>query len=199
MKQIICCLLAITFVAVVSAQENPFAKSSKGDWAKYLVTTKNETVPQAIGKDQPRWRTVKDVGEGIVHIDCYMMFGKNRSYIGNLYYSKDRFEPVLEVVKSAKVQVLSTSKEKLSINGKQYDCTKIIRKIDQPLDEPKFQSGWSGTSTLWICDQLPLGLAKMENAYQIKMPHQTKNPTFENGQKISETWVIAEFGFKNWK
>jgi len=33
----------------------------------------------------------------------------------------------------------------------------------------------------------------MENAYQTKMSKS------DNGQKIIETWVIAEFGFKNWK
>ena len=145
-------------------------------------------------KDQPLWWTVSDVREGLVRVDGYMMFGGRRAPAGGtLFHFKDRFEPVLEVVKSAKVQVLSTSKEKLSINGKQYDCTKIVRKIDQPLDESKLQTSWSGTSTLWICDQLPLGLAKMENAYQIK---RSKS---DNGEKITETWVIAEFGFKNWK
>ncbi len=193
MKRITCCLLAITFVAVVSAQENPLAKSSRGDWAKYLITTKNETVPLMSGKDQPRWWAVSDVGEGFVRIDSYTMFGGSRVGAGgNLFYFKERFEPVPGLGKSAKVQVVSSSKEKLTINGKEYDCTKIVRKIDQPLDESNVQSSWSGTSTLWICDKFPLGLAKMENAYQIKMSKS------DNSQKIIETWVIAEFGFKNW-
>jgi hypothetical protein len=181
-------------VAVASAQENPLAKSSKGDWAKYLITTNNETVPPMSGKDKPRWWAVSDVGEGFVRIDNYTMFGGNRVGAGgNLFYFKERFEPVPGLGKSAKVQVVSSSKEKLTINGKEYDCTKIVRKIDQPLDDSNAQSSWSGTSTLWVCDKLPLGLAKMENAYQIKMSKSDKS------QKIIETWVIAEFGFKNWK
>ena len=194
MKRIMCCLLAIVFVAVVSAQENPLAKSSRGDWAKYLITINNETVPLASGKDQPRWWAVSDVGDGFVRIDGYMMFGGSRVGAGgNLFYFKEHFEPVSGLGKSAKVQVISTSKEKLTINGKQYDCTKIVRQIDQPLDESNVQAGWSGTSILWICDEFPLGLAKMENTYQSNMSKSDK------GQKIRETWVIAEFGFKNWK
>jgi hypothetical protein len=194
MKRIICSLLVVTFVAVVSAQENPLAKSSGGDWAKYLVTTKNETVPLMSGTDKPRWWAVSGVSDGFVRIDSYMMFGGSRVGAGgNMFSLKDRFEPVPGLGKSAKVQVTSTSKERLTINGKGYDCTKIVRTIDQPLDESIVQASWSGTSTLWICDELPLGLAKMENAYQTQMSKSDK------GQKLIETWVIAEFGFKNWK
>lgn len=194
MKPIICCLFALTFVAMVSAQENPLAKSSSGDWAKYLITTKNETVPLMSGKDQPYWWAVSTVGKGFVRVDNYQMFGGTRhSAGGSLFHTDERFEPVPGIGKTARVQVVSTSKEKLTINGKQYDCARIVRNIDQPFDESKVQSSWSGTSTLWICNELPLGLAKMENAYQIRMSKSDK------GQKINETWVIAEFGFKNWK
>lgn len=194
MRQFMCCLLAVTCVAVVSAQENPLKKCSRGDWAKYLVTTKNETVPLMSGKDQPRWRAISNVTDEFVRIDNYTTFGGNRvSAGGTLSYLKERFEPVNGIASSIKIQVISSSKDKLTIAGKQYDCTKIVRKIDQPLDESQMQTSWIGTSTLWICDGIPLGLAKMENAYQSKM---TKS---DEGQKIVETWVVAESGFKNWK
>jgi hypothetical protein len=122
------------------------------------------------------------------------MFGGRRSGAGgNLWYFKDRFEPVPGIGKSAKVEVISTSNAKLTVLGKPYNCTKIVRKIDQPLDESTVQSSWIGTSTLWICDDRPLGLAKMENVYQTKLSKSDK------GQKLTETWVVAEFGFKNWK
>jgi hypothetical protein len=68
-----------------------------------------------------------------------------------------------------------------------------VRKIEQPLDESTLQSSWVGTSTLWICDDLPLGLAKMENVYETRLSKSDK------GQKLTEMWVLAEFGFKNWK
>jgi len=194
MRHIICCLLAITFVAAVSAQENPLAKSSVGDWAKYVVTTKNETVPLMSAKDQPRWWVVSNLSDSFVRIDSYMMFGGKRVGGGGMMAnSRERFEPVAGIGKSTKVLTISTSKEKLSIKGKQYDCAKIVRKIDQPFDDSIVQSGWTGTSTLWICSALPLGLAKMENAYQNKLSASDK------GQKIKETWVIDDFGFKDWK
>jgi hypothetical protein len=195
MKPIMWCLLAVALVAAASAQENPLAKSSQGDWAKYLVTTKNETVPLMGSKDAPKWRVVSDVGEGFVRVDSYTMFGNRRvrGGGGTLCYFKDPFEPVLGLGKSAKIQVVSSSKENLTINGKQYACTKIVRKIDKPLDETTAQASWTGTSTLWVCSDLPLGLAKMENAYQTQMSKSDK------GQKIVETWVLAESGFKNWK
>ena len=192
MKRMLCCLFA--FAAVVSAQENPFKKSSSGDWVKYLVTTKNETVPLMSAKDQPRWWAVSNVGDGFVRIDSYTMFGGNRVGAGgSLRYFNERFEPVPGIAKTTTIQLISTSKEKLTIAGKQYDCTKIVQKIDQPLDESSMQSGWVGTSTLWTCEGIPFGLAKMENAYQHKLSKSDK------GQKVVETWTVAEFGFKNWK
>jgi len=188
------CLFAITFVMTALAQENPLKKSSQKDWAKYLVTTKNETVPLMSSKDAPRWREISNVGEGFVRIDNYMMFGGRRSGAGGtLCYFKDPYEPIQGLGKSAKVQVVSTSKENLTVKGKQYACTKIVRKIDKPLDESQAQASWVGTSTIWVCNDLPLGLAKMENAYETKLSKSDK------GTKLVETWVIDEFGFKNWK
>lgn len=187
MKNIVCCLFTIAFVAVVSAEENPLAKSFRGDWAKYLITTKNETTPLLSSKDSPRWILVSNLGDGFVRTDSYVMFGGRRSNGGgNLYHTNERFEPVPGIVKSAKVEIVSTSKEKLTIKDKQYTCTKIVRKIDQPLDENSITSSWSGTSTLWICNELPLGLAKMENAYESKMSKKDK------GEKVVETWMIDE-------
>jgi hypothetical protein len=194
MKQVLFGMLALVAATLVSAEENPLAKSSRGDWAKYLVTSTNETVPLMSSKDQQRWWTVSNVGEGFVRVDSYMMFGENRvGGGGNIYSFKDRFEPVGGIGKSAKVQVVSTSTEKLSIKGKQYSCAKIVRKIDQPLDEANVVSGWAGTSTIWICSDIPLGLAKIENKYVSRLSKS------DEAQKIVETWVVDDFGFKNWK
>jgi hypothetical protein len=193
MKHMLCCLFAFAFATGVSAQENPFKKSSSGDWVKYLVTTKNETVPAMSTKDQPRWKAITNKTDEFVRIDNYIMFGERRSGAGaDLSYLKDPYEPVAGVAKSTKIQVVSTSKEKLTINGKQYECVKRVRKINQPVDESQLISSWIGTSTLWLCDDIPFGLAKMENAYQLKL---TKD---DQGQKLVESWTVAEFGFKNW-
>jgi len=194
MKHLVCCLLALAVGAVASAQDNPLAKSSAGDWAKYLVTTKNETIPLMSTKDQQHWRVVKFVDNDAVGINGYFMVGENRSTTGgNIYNLKDRYEPVLGIMRSKQVQVVSTSKEKLTVSGKQYECTKIVRKVNQPVDEATMESSWIGTSTVWMSDAVPLGLLKMENAYHTRL---TKD---DEGMKISETWVLAEYGYKDWK
>lgn len=195
MKTILWCLLAVALAAAASAQENPLAKSSQGDWAKYLVTTKNETVPLMSSKDSPRWRTVSDVDEKYVRVEGYQEFGNRRVRSGGgvLCYFKDPYEPIWELGGTAKIQLTSSTKENLTINGKQYACTKIVRKVDKTLNENTAQASWVGTSTIWVCNDLPLGLAKMENVYEKKMSKSDK------GQKIVETWILAEFGFKNWK
>ena len=194
MKHLVCCLLALAVGTVASAQDNPLAKSSAGDWAKYLVTTKNETIPLMSTKDQQHWRVVKFVDNDAVGINGYFMVGENRSTTGgNIYNLKDRYEPVLGIMRSKQVKVVSTSKEKLTVGGKQYECTKIVRKVDQPVDEAAMESSWIGTSTVWMSDAVPLGLVKMENAYHTRL---TKD---DEGMKISETWVLAEYGYKDWK
>lgn len=194
MKHLVCCLLALAVGTVASAQDNPLAKSSAGDWAKYLVTTKNETIPLMSTKDQQHWRVVKFVDNDAVGINGYFMVGENRSTTGgNIYNLKDRYEPVLGIMRSKQVQVVSTSKEKLTVGGKQYECTKIVRKVNQPVDEAAMESSWIGTSTVWMSDAVPLGLVKMENAYHTRL---TKD---DEGMKISETWVLAEYGYKDWK
>jgi len=194
MKQLVFCLLALSAGAVASAQDNPLAKSSVGDWAKYLVTTKNETIPLMSTKDQQHWRVVKFVDNDAVGINGYFMVGENRSTTGgNIYNLKDRYEPVLGIMRSKQVKVVSTSKEKLTVGGKQYECTKIVRKVDQPVDEAAMESSWIGTSTVWMSEAVPLGLVKMENAYHTRL---TKD---DEGMKISETWVLAEYGYKDWK
>ena len=194
MKHLVCCLLALAVGTVASAQDNPLAKSSAGDWAKYLVTTKNETIPLMSTKDQQHWRVVKFVDNDAVGINGYFMVGENRSTTGgNIYNLKDRYEPVLGIMRSKQVQVVSTSKEKLTVGGKQYECTKIVRKVNQPVDEAAMESSWIGTSTVWMSEAVPLGLVKMENAYHTRL---TKD---DEGMKISETWVLAEYGYKDWK
>jgi hypothetical protein len=192
MKRFICCLLAVAFVALASAHENPLKKSSTGDWAKYLVTSKNETVPLLSTKDKPRWRVISNIGDDWVRCDNYLLFGGQRSSgLGVLYNFKDRFEPVPGVSQTAKVKVTSTTKEEVTINGKQYECTKVVRKIDQPVDDEKMEASWIGTSTLWLCDQIPLGLAKMENVYQTQLIKDA------DVNKITETWIVADSGFKD--
>jgi hypothetical protein len=194
MRHFFLSLLALTFVAMAYGQDNPFKRCAIGDWAKYVVSSKNETVPLMSVKDQPRWRVISNASDEWVRCDNYLVFGgQRRSGGGTIYNFKDRYEPVPGIAQSAQLKIVSSAKEKVTVNGKQYDCTKIVRKIDQPLDEAKLITSWIGTSTLWLCDQVPLGLVKMENVYETQL---TKS---DKANKITETWVLAESGFKNWK
>ena len=195
MRQILFTLLVLTCVAMVSAQDNPLTKCAEKDWAKYLVTTKNETVPLMSAKDRPVWLAVRNADKDFVYLDNYSMWGNSRHAAGGSPHhpGRERFEPVPDIAISTPVEIVSTSKEALTINGVKYECTKVVRKIDQPLDDKNLVAAWKGTSTLWICDKLPLGLARMENACE------TRSSKSDKGSKITETWVIAEFGFKNWK
>jgi hypothetical protein len=187
-------LLVLLAGTLAVAQDNPLKKSSRDDWAKYLITTKNETVPLMSGKDRPHWRIVSDVGEDFVRVDNFTTFsGRRVGGGGFLCYFKDPYEPVPGLGKTTKAKVVSSSKDKLTVNGKQYNCTKVVRKIERPLDESVAQSSWIGTSTIWICDDVPLGLVKMVNDYKTTVSKSDK------GQKLLETWVLAEWGFKNWK
>ncbi len=186
-------LFALLYTLTGVAQDNPLKKAARGDWAKYLVTSKNQTIPLMSSKDAPKWRVVSNVGEGFVRIDNYIMFGNRRSGAGgSIEYFKDPFEPVQGIQRTAKVEIVSTTKEQLSINGKQYSCTKIVRKIHRPMDDAKAQSSWIGTSTIWVCSEVPLGLARMENAYEMQLGKSDKP------SRMIDTWVIAESGFKNW-
>lgn len=60
------------------------------------------------GKDRPHWRVVSNVGGDLsvsLHIRCS---GEDGPKPAAAWYFKDRFEPVLGLGKSAKVEVTST-------------------------------------------------------------------------------------------
>lgn len=194
MNRFICALLVVASLTAANAQNNPLAKTAVGDWAKYIVNTTNETIPMMSAKDKPHWRYAAVVLDDAVRINGEYFVGENKAIDGGTIHNlKDRYEPALGLRNSKNVKIVSTSKEKITVGGKQYDCTKIVRKVDQPVNEATFGASWVGTSTLWVSDAVPLGLVKMENAYHTKM---TKD---DEGMKIKETWVLAEFGFKDWK
>jgi hypothetical protein len=55
------------------------------------------------------------------------------------------------------------------------------------------ESGWNGTSTIWVCPDIPVGgVVKIENQYESQLTADSKP------NKINETWVLADFGLKNW-
>jgi hypothetical protein len=190
--------LALWFVGTCLASgqaANPLAKASEGDWAQYLFNSQNETVPLLSVKDQKQWRVVSVVQATSVRLDLYMMVGDSRTNaLGSIAYFNKPFEPVADLAQGAKIDVVSTMPENVTVNGKAYACTKIVRKVSRAADLSKGQSGWNGTSIVWLCPDIPAGgIVKIENRYDAQLTDDSEP------NKIVETLILADFGFKNWK
>lgn len=190
--------LIVVFAAAFAFAEgkvNLLAKAEPGDWAEYSVTRQNETIPELGYKDQKQWRAVRLVEEASVGIDEYVAMGGRRTAgLGRIVSLEKPFEPLAGLAETAKVTIVSESAETLKLAGKSYACTKIERKIVQPLNEETFQAKWEGTSTIWICPDVPLGgLVKMENRYTEQLIASAE------ANKIVDTWVLSDFGFKSWE
>jgi len=188
-------ILFATTSSFAMNQVNLLTKAALGDWAEYSVTRENKTIPLLGFKDQKRWRTISTADDGRIRIDEYLMMGGQRTTgLGRLVPLSKPFEPISGLAETTTVTVVSESAETLTLAGKSYACTKIQRKINQSVNDEKFQTKWAGTSTIWICPDVPLGgLVKMENSYEDQL-----NSSSEVN-KIVETWVLTNFGFKNWK
>jgi hypothetical protein len=174
---------------------NPLSKAGQGDWAQYAVSVDNATIPIMNVNDQPRWRVVTVVQATGVRIDNYSIMPGGRASMGGSLFSFGKpFEPVFEIVNGTKIEVASSTPESLTVKGKTAACTKIVRKVSRPVDATTMQSGWNGTSTVWLCPDFPVGgVVKIENLYEARRTADSKP------EKIKETWVLTDFGFKNWK
>lgn len=186
-------LIALGFV--YAAAVHPLAKASSGDWVQFTVNLKNETEPLLSVKDQQRWRVVSTVLDTGVRVDNYStMAGSRVGMGGSLYYFNKPYEPVTDISLEAKIEVVSTTPDTVPIKGKALACTKVVRKISQPVSAATFQAGWNGTSAIWLCPDVPVGgLVKVENHYQSQLFADSKP------NMIVETWLLTDFGFKNWK
>jgi hypothetical protein len=194
-------ILITAFALLISALDasgqgaNPVAKAAINDWAKYTVNTQNATVPSLSVQNQDYWRVVSMVLPTGVRIDNYAMIAGSRATMGGslLPFNKS-FEPVLELSDGAKIEVVSSTAENVTVKGKSYACTKIVRKVSRQVDMSKLQSGWNGSSTIWLSPDIPVGgLVKIENRYTTQLTPDSKP------NSITETWLLSDFGFKNWK
>jgi len=185
--------LAVLGAALPAAGKDfSLASSSEGDWAKYLVSTENKTIAMLSKKDQPRWRILRSrAGANIARIDTIIEMepGKKTIPLGSPVQIDKPYDPLFMGSEPA-LQTISTSSEVVSLKGKSYACTKIVRRLDRPEKMEMGQTAWKGTSTIWLSGDAPLGLVKMVNDYEEKM-----------GQpmKIVETWILDDSGFRSWK
>ena len=174
---------------------NLLTKAQEWDWAQYVVNSQNETTPMLSVKDQQRWRVVSVVEETGVRIDEYlMMAGSRTAGLGRIADSSAPFEPVGDIALGAKIDVVSSTPDSLTVKGKAYACSRIVRRVSRTPDITKGQTGWNGTSTIWISPDIPVGgVVKVENRYELQLTEDSK------ADRIVETWLLTDFGLKNWK
>jgi hypothetical protein len=191
---IVLALSLMTAGLALAQTANPLPKAGQGDWVEFTVNSENQTEPFLSVQDQHRWRVVSSVQPTMARIDNYSTMAGQRVSMGPIMVAFDKpYEPVPGLA-GAKIKVVSSTPESLTVKGKSYACTKIVRQISLPVDAAKLESGWNGTSTIWICPDIPVGgIVKIENKYESQL---TADST---PQKINETWVLADFGLKNWK
>ncbi len=196
-KTSIFAMLAISLLTAglaLAQQANLLSKAGEGDWVKFMVNVQNQTEPFLSVKDQFRWRVTSMVQETGVRIDNYTEFSGRKASLGPIMADLNKpFEPV-PGIGNAKITVVSSTPEKITVKSKSYACTKIVRQVSQPVDDDKLQMGWNGTSTIWVCPDIPVGgIVKIENQYQ------SQDTAGSKPQKINDTWMLADFGFKDWK
>jgi hypothetical protein len=188
-------MLAAASSLTLAQATHPLAKAGQGDWAQYTVTVDNSTTTFLSVKDQQRWRAVTMVQETGVRIDNFTFMGGARRSLGPSWIAFDKpFEPVFEISQGAKIEVVSTTQESLTVKGKTYACTKTVRKVSRRTNAETGQTAWNGTSTIWSCPDVPVGgIVKIENQYEWQMTPDS------NMDKVKETWILADFGLKSWK
>jgi hypothetical protein len=175
-------------------QTHPLSKAGEGDWAQYAVTVDNSTTPFLGVKDQKRWRVVQNVDDNAIVIANYTKMNGERSTMAPVAVAFDKpFEPVFEIAQGAKIEVVSSGPESLTVKGKSCACTKTVRKVTRPSNAETMQPAWNGTSTIWTSPDVPLGIVKIENQSEAELLPGSP------ADKIKETWTLVDFGFKNWQ
>jgi hypothetical protein len=177
-------------VQAYSADPSPVSGKA-GDWARFLVTRKNEAMSFQNFTDAPRYRVLRDVNGAYVTIDLLSESNGRRNTIGGGRFGPTGpYDPTLQIFAPGQVKETSRSEETIVAAGKSYACTKVVRTIARPFDKQKGQSGWNGTSTVWLSATVPLGLVKVVNDYA--------EDYGAKASKISETWILESAG-SNWK
>ena len=119
--------------------------------------------------------------ENGVRMDEYLMMGGRRTTgLGRIVQFSKPFEPVSGLAEAAVVTVVSESTETLTLAGKNDACTKIQRKINQPLnDYSNRQNRCPGMDPL--THRLPVLYSPQDrwySAYEASAPDPGRNRTF---------------------
>lgn len=178
--------LAVAPVAAYAAdEENPYKNAKVGDYATYTMTTKvaglaiNGTLTQSVTAKDDKEVTVKATGN--------IEFGGNKMDIPAQEQKIDLTKPFdptkvgnLPAGADAKIEKLKDGKEKIKINGKEYDTTWTTYKVKAKVMDQDVETEVKA----WNAKNVPGGMVKMTMTGDIA------------GQKMEMTMEIKEHGNK---
>jgi hypothetical protein len=178
--------LAVAPVAARAAdEENPYKNAKIGDYATYTMTTKvagisvNGTIMQKVTK--------KDTKEATIEVTGTIEFNGNKMDIPAQTQKIDLTKPFdptkgaqLPGGAEAKVEKGKEGKEKIKLNGKDYDCTWTTYTVKAKVMNQDIDAEVKA----WTAKDVPTGMVKMTMTADI------------GGQKMEMTMELKETGNK---
>ncbi|QJW93423.1 hypothetical protein [Frigoriglobus tundricola] len=168
--------------------ENPYKTAKVGDFATYTLVTKvaginiDGTLVQTV--------TAKSDKEATVKVTGTITFGGNKQEIPAQEQKIDLTKPLdptkganLPGGADAKVEKGKEGKEKIKLNGKEYDCTWTTYKVKGKAMGQEIDADVK----VWMSKAVPSGMAKMTMTAEIA------------GQKMDMTMELKETGSKKVK
>ena len=166
-------------------EDNPYKAAKVGDFATYTMTTKfggfsiDGTVIQTVTAKSDKEATIKVTGS--------VNFGGNKKDIPVQEQKIDLTKPFdptkganLPAGADVKVEKGKEGKEKITLNGKEYDCTWTTYKVKGKA----MMQDIDADVKVWMSKAVPSGMAKMTMSTEI------------GGQKMDMTMELKETGNK---
>jgi hypothetical protein len=178
--------LAVAPVAARAAdEENPYKNAKVGDYATYKMDTKvagisvSGTITQSVTK--------KDDKEATIEVTGSIEFGGNKMDIPAQTQKIDLTKPFdptkganLPGGAEAKVEKGKEGKEKVKLNGKEYDCTWTTYSVKAKVMNQQIDAEVKA----WTAKDIPTGMVKMTMSADV------------SGQKMEMTMELKETGTK---
>ena len=149
-------------MARAADEENPYKNAKVGDYATYKMTTKvaginiNGSVKQVVSAKSDKEVTIKVTGS----VD----FNGNKMDIPETEQKIDLTKPydptkagAIPGGGEAKVEKLKEGKEKLKVNGKEYDCVWTTYKVKAKAMGQELEADLKA----WTAKDVPAGMVKM--------------------------------------
>jgi hypothetical protein len=178
-------LAAVATMVRAADEENPYKNAKVGDYATYTMTTKvagfsiDGTLTQTV--------TAKNDKEATIKVTGSVEFGGKKMDIPPQEQKIDLTKPFdptkganLPAGTDAKIEKGKEGKEKIKVNGKEYDCTWTTYKVKAKAMGQDIDADVKS----WMSKDVPAGMVKM-----------TMNADIA-GQKMEMTMELKETGSK---